>query len=95
MGSSLGSGDIFSPRTANPAIGNCDELYELGLAFATGTRGTKVDLVSAHQWLNLAALGGSQAAQHCRADVAREMTTREIGEAQRRARTWLCRARMQ
>jgi len=37
----------------------------------------------------LAAVGGYDDAAQCRADVAEEMTAREIAEAQRRAREWL------
>jgi uncharacterized protein len=66
-----------------------DALLDLGFAYSTGTRGCEFDLVSAHKWFNLAALGGSQEAQHCRADIATQMTRQEIAEAQRNARTWL------
>ena len=48
-----------------------------------------MDLVEAHKWFNLAALNGSEAAQECRADIAEDMTAREIAEAQRQARAWL------
>ena len=66
-----------------------DELLDLGLAYSTGSRGCPFDLVSAHKWLNLAALAGSQEAQYCRADIADQMTRQQIAEAQRQARTWL------
>jgi len=66
-----------------------DTLLDLGFACSTGTRGYEIDLISAHKWFNLAALGGSQEAQYCRADIADQMTGREIAEAQRSARTWL------
>jgi len=89
MGSYLGSAAAFT------IAANCDELYELGLAYATGSQGLGIDLVSAHQWFNLAALRGSEEAHHCRADIACEMTARQIGEAQRRARAWLSDLRMQ
>jgi len=68
---------------------DCDTLLDLGFACSTGTRGYAFDLVLAHQWFNLAALAGSDEAQHCRADIASQMTRREIAEAQRNARTWL------
>jgi TPR repeat protein len=70
-------------------IDDCDALLDLGFAYSTGTRGYALDLVSAHQWFNLAALAGSTQAQHCRADIAEQMTRGEIAEAQRNARTWL------
>ncbi len=68
--------------------GTCDALYELGLIYSTG-RGVDVDLVTAHKWFNLAAVRGSEAARHYRADLAREMTPGEVAEAQRQAREWL------
>lgn len=79
--------DLFNSARLN--AGDMDELLDLGLAYSTGSRGCPLDLVIAHQWLNLAALAGSQEAQYCRADIADQMTRQQIGEAQRRARTWL------
>ena len=70
-------------------ISDADALFDLGLAYATGAKGTVIDLISAHSWFNLAALAGSSEAQHCRADIADQLSRREIAEAQRRARTWL------
>ncbi len=69
--------------------GDEEALFELGCAFSTGSRGALCDLVEAHKWFNLAASKGHEEAQHCRADVAEEMTAREIVEAQRRARAFL------
>lgn len=66
-----------------------DRLLDLGLAYSTGSHGCPFDLVSAHKWLNLAALAGSREAQYCRADIAHQMSRQEIAEAQRQARTWL------
>jgi len=70
-------------------IDDCDTLLDLGFACSTGSRGHMIDLVSAHQWFNLAALAGSEEAQYCRADIAGQMTRSEIAQAQRNARTWL------
>ncbi len=70
-------------------IEDIDALLDLGFAYSTGARGYDLDLVSAHKWFNLAALGGSTEAQYCRADIADQMTRSEIAEAQRSARTWL------
>lgn len=69
--------------------GDEDALFDLGCAFSTGSRGAICDLVEAHKWFNLAASRGHEEAQHCRAEVAEEMTAREIVEAQRRARAFL------
>lgn len=69
--------------------GSIDALYDLGVAFSTGSHGVTADLVEAHKWFNIAASKGHEEAAWCRADVADEMTAREIAEAQRRAREWL------
>jgi uncharacterized protein len=69
--------------------GSIEGLYDLGVAFSTGSHGVVCDLVEAHKWFNIAAARGHEAAAWCRADVAEEMTAREIAEAQRRAREWL------
>lgn len=74
---------------ASLSANDCDALLDLGFAYSTGTRGTSIDLVTAHQWFNLAALAGSEEAQYCRADIADQMSYREVAEAQRRARHWL------
>jgi TPR repeat protein len=76
-------------RIAKAADGDVRALYELGIAYSTGSGGTPIDLVEAHKWFNLAALNGSAAAQECRADIAEDMSAREIAEAQRQARAWL------
>ena len=80
---------LIESRIADAAMGDVNALYELGVAFSTGSGGIDVDLVEAHKWFNLAALNGSREAQQCRADIADEMTAREIAEAQRQARAWL------
>ncbi|MEP2236536.1 MAG: hypothetical protein ABJM58_06405 [Alteripontixanthobacter sp.] len=74
---------------AAAAQGELTALYDLGVAFSTGSHGATCDLVEAHKWFNLAATRGHEEAAWCRADVSEEMTAREIAEAQRRARQWL------
>ena len=69
--------------------GDTAACYDLGVAFSTGSHGVSCDLIEAHKWFNLAAVGGHAEAQMCRADISDEMTGREIAEAQRRARQWL------
>lgn len=80
---------LIDSRVADAAMGDMNALYELGVAYSTGIDGVRVDLVEAHKWFNLAALSGSTPAQQCRAEIADEMTAREIAEAQRGARAWL------
>ena len=90
MGTSLKSAAfLMESLIADAAAGDADALYQLGVAYSTGTSGLDVDLIEAHKWLNLAALNGSEIGQQCRAEIAEEMTAREIAEAQRQARAWL------
>ena len=74
---------------AAAARGDVSAYFDLGVAYSTGSHGAECDLVEAHKWFNLAAVSGHEEAQMCRADVADEMSAREIAEAQRRARQWL------
>ena len=80
---------LIESRIADAASGDVQALYELGIAYSTGSGGVTVDLVEAHKWFNLAALNGSSLAQECRADISEDMSAREIAEAQRQARAWL------
>ncbi|HEX8654052.1 MAG TPA: SEL1-like repeat protein [Allosphingosinicella sp.] len=80
---------LMESLVSEAAAGDADALYRLGVAYSTGTCGTEIDLIEAHKWFNLAALNGSALGQQCRADIAEEMTAREIAEAQRQARSWL------
>ena len=80
---------LIESRLADAARGNVHALFELGVAFSTGSDGIDSDLIEAHKWFNLAALNGSEEAMTCRAEISDEMTAREIGEAQKQARAWL------
>ena len=68
--------------------GTAEALFDLGLACSTG-RDVDQDLINAHKWFNLAALKGSSAAREYRGEVARELSSGQVAEAQRRAREWL------
>ena len=48
-----------------------------------------MDYVRAHQWFNLAAMGGMAEARAQRGDLAGVMNADDVGEALRRARAWL------
>ncbi|HYI65150.1 MAG TPA: hypothetical protein VEW71_09715 [Allosphingosinicella sp.] len=90
MGHSLKAGMfLIESRMTDAAMGDVQALYELGVAYSTGTGGVEVDFIEAHKWFNLASLNGSAQAQECRADIAEDMTAREIADAQRQARAWL------
>lgn len=93
-----GAGRIVQGDAANSLIAEClaayalgriDALFDLGVAFSTASHGCAADLVEAHKWFNIAASKGHEESAWCRADIAEEMTAREIAEAQRRARAWL------
>lgn len=68
--------------------GTSEALFELGLAYSTG-RDVGQDLVDAHKWFNLAALQGNDAAREYRSEIARELTSQQIADAQRKAREWM------
>lgn len=89
LGDSKASGMFVAQCLAAAADGDRAAYYELGVAYSTGSHGIGCDLIEAHKWFNLAAVGGHGEAQFCRAEISGEMTAREIAEAQRRARQWL------
>jgi TPR repeat protein len=66
-----------------------DELFRLGLLYSTGQGGAPLDYVSAHMLFNLAAMRGSIEAKVYRKELAGEMASDEVAEAQRQAREWL------
>ena len=61
--------------------------YDRG--FACSRPSDAMDLIEAHKWFNLAAMAGDVRGAAARADIALDLTPREIAEAQRRARTYL------
>ena len=84
------TGDLGIATFLTDAAHGCIEaLYNLGVAFSTGSEGVTCDMIEAHKWFNLAASKGHEEAAWCRADISEEMTAREIAEAQKLAREWL------
>ncbi|MEE4206699.1 MAG: hypothetical protein V2I39_10415 [Erythrobacter sp.] len=79
----------LAARIAAASHGDVAALFDLGVAYSTASNDAPADLVEAHKWFNLAAARGHEEAAWSRADIAEEMTAREIAEAQRRARQWL------
>ena len=67
--------------------GRVEAQYNLGLMYATGL-GVVRDYVLAHKWFNIAAVHGSPEARVDRSELALDMTSEEIAEAQRLAREW-------
>lgn len=82
--------NLVAKCLAAAAAGDIGAYFDLGVAYSTGSHGVASDLIEAHKWFNLAASKGHEEAALCRADISDEMTAREIAEAQRRAREWLC-----
>ncbi|MEM9616820.1 MAG: sel1 repeat family protein [Pseudomonadota bacterium] len=66
-----------------------EDMYRLGLEASTGGEMNELNLVTAHKWFNLAAMQGNIEARTYRAELANEMTSEEIAEAQRQARAYL------
>ena len=89
-GNQAGHDALVAQSLAAAEQGCSEALFDLGMVFSTGTYGLAVDLIEAHKWFNLAAVGGQESAANCRAEISEDMTAREISEAQRRAREWLC-----
>ena len=90
MANSLKSAQfLMESRLSSAACGSAEACFDLGVAYSCGTGGLPVDLIEAHKWFNLAAARGSDEGQAMRAEIAEEMTAREIAEAQRQARAWI------
>ena len=90
MGNSLKSAQfLIESRLRDAARGDSKACYDLGMVYSSGAEGVDVDLIEAHKWFNLAAMSGSERAQECRAEIAEDMSAREIIEAQKAARAWL------
>jgi TPR repeat protein len=90
MGNSLKSARfLIESRLRDAARGDANACYDLGMVYSSGAEGVDVDLIEAHKWFNIAAATGSERAAECRAEIADEMTAREIIEAQKAARAWL------
>ncbi len=90
MGNSLKSARfLIESRLRDAARGDARACFDLGIVYSSGAEGIDVDLVEAHKWFNIAAVSGSERAQECRAEIADDMTAREIIDAQKAARAWL------
>ncbi|MEC3912542.1 hypothetical protein U5A82_19315 [Sphingobium sp. CR2-8] len=87
MGNSIKSAEfLMEARLSRGAYASAEDCFDLGVAYSCGTGDLPIDLVEAHKWFNLAASRGSEQGQSMRAEIAEEMTAREIAEAQRQAR---------
>jgi len=90
MGSSLKSARfLIESRLRDAARGDHDACYDLGIVYSSGADGVDIDMIEAHKWFNIAAMSGDERAKDCRAEIADDMSAREIIEAQKSARAWL------
>jgi uncharacterized protein len=90
MGNSLNSARfLIESRLRDAARGSANACYDLGVVYSSGAEGVEIDLIEAHKWFNIAAASGDERAQDCRAEIAEDMTAREINDAQKSARAWL------
>ena len=76
------------PSSATQPSTSADMLLHLGMMYCLGLE-VEQNYVTAHKWFNIAALRGSREARHYRCEISREMTTRQIADAQRQARAWI------
>ena len=80
--------DSLTQYESDARTGRAEALYNLGLAYSTG-QGVTQDYVVAHKWFNLAALRGSDEAKTWRNQLAGEMNSGQIAQAQKLVREWL------
>ena len=80
--------DPLNVDHAKPVL-TSDEMYRRGLTASIAISDTRLDLIEAHKWFNLAAMQGNKEALRYRAELARELSAEEMAEAQRLAREYL------
>jgi TPR repeat protein len=80
---------LTESRVRDAMRGDSNACFELGVSYSAGIDGCDLDLVEAHKWFNIAAMSGNARAMECRAEIAEDMSAREIIEAQRQARAFL------
>lgn len=86
MASSILSARVLIESRKQDALkGDPGACFDMGVAHSSGTA-AEVNLIEAHKWFHLAALAGYGLAEKCRANIAWNMSAREIAEAQRRTR---------
>jgi uncharacterized protein len=94
MGQNMkGARFLAESRVADAKRNSSTEWFDLGICYSSGTGGTGIDLVEAHKWFNLAAMSGLDSAQQWRAEIANDMTARQIADAQKAARAFLSETR--
>jgi uncharacterized protein len=79
--------EVEQAALGNPPV-SADLFFQLGMMYSTG-RSVPTDLVAAHKWFNLSAIGGNREAVRYRREISSEMSEIEVAAAQRAAREWL------
>ena len=79
--------ETYDGRFASYEV-SAEALFDLGMMYCIG-REVKQDYVAAHKWFNIAAIRGNDAAKEYRREISQEMSSAQIAEAQRDARTWM------
>ncbi len=87
--SQKGARFLSESRAEDAGQDNSTAWFDLGICYSSGTGGATIDLVEAHKWFNLAAMSGVEEAQEWRAEIACDMTARQIADAQKAARAFL------
>jgi TPR repeat protein len=87
--SQKGARFLSESRVEDAGQHNSTAWFDLGICYSSGTGGATIDLVEAHKWFNLAAMSGVEEAQEWRAEIACDMTARQIADAQKAARAFL------
>ncbi len=77
----------FREFKARAEVGDPDSQYMLGRLYARGT-GVIQDYIPAHKWYNLAASRGHDKAVGARDKLAKQMTAKQVAQAQAQARAW-------
>jgi hypothetical protein len=62
--------------------------HMLGLAYFLGNKGVREDLVTAYMWSSLAAAQNIQKAAELRDNIAKEMSSKQISDAQKLSSDW-------
>lgn len=86
------SAEVVSTLPSPASHPTGEDLFRLGLRYATGQGGVPIDYVAAHTLFHLAAARGSLEAKIYRKELSAEMDPADIAEAQGAAREWLARA---
>lgn len=75
-------------QSLNPVQVAAEDLFALGMEYCMG-KTVPQNYIEAHKWFNIAALKGNESARQYRCEISREMSPRDIAEAQRQARAVL------